>query len=271
MALLVTTISVSQSLGSATFFGSWNGGGGLSNLEVWFEWGYGSFTFNTPRQDKTGINSGNYSATESVSKDRVFKFRAKAESNLGFAQGITINGKTYADPAIFTGLFPGTPTTTECTVSGSVTPNIIESSGAVNIQYRKQGTATWIDLATLVSLSPGAGPTALGGTIAGLDPATAYEARYRIIRDTANNTTAFSNIGTFTTKGSTPVLVGAPLIAINIEVFPPTTVAGALSVTVPLMEISIGVFVPSINISQARVVQMTVVMADKTEIEMIMD
>lgn len=271
MALSVTTVSVSQSLGSATFSGSWNGGGGLGNLEVWFEWGYGSFTFNTPRQDKTGINSGNYNASESVDKDRVFKVRAKAESNLGFAQGTTINGKTYADAALFTGLFPGTPTTTECPVSGSVTPNIIESSASVNIQYRKQGTATWIDLATLVSLAPGAGSTALGGTIAGLTPATAYEARYRIIRDTANNTVAFSNIGVFTTQGSTPVLVGAPLVGINIEVFPPTTVAGSLSVDVPLIEISIQVFAPSINISQARVVRMTVIMADKVETEAIMD
>lgn len=269
MAFTVTTISVSQSPGSVTFFGSWNGGGG-NIVNVWFEWGYASFNFNTPTQNKGEENSGNYNAGESVNKDRVAKTRAKGTADIN-AQGTSINFKTYADAATFTGLSPGTPTTTECPVSGSVTPNIVESSATVNIQYRQQGSGTWIDLGTLVSLSPGAGTTALGGTITGLNPATTYEARYRIVRDTANSTIAFSNIGIFTTQGSTPVLVGAPLIGINITVFPPTTIAGSVTVTAPLVEISIQAFAPSINISQARVVQMTVAMADKVESEAIID
>lgn len=263
MSIVMSMDSIVHSLGSVRFNGSWSGAGGCSDRPfVSFKWGYGSLTFFTPDQDFGGASAGEFSKIESVNKDRTIRVRSIGEGcDSVVDESVTLVSKTFADAPAFTGLFPGTPSQTECAVSGSVTPNIIESTGAINIQYRVQGTATWFDLPTLVNLAAGAGPTALSGTISGLNAGVSYEARYRLIRTTANGTTAYSNIGTFTTAGSTPITIGCPLIITEIEVFPPTAVAGGTTILAPLIETEVEVFVPSIVTSQRRVINMYVTFA----------
>ena len=127
MALNVITGSYTQFVGSVRMEGSWTGAEDPVTLS--FQWGIGSFG-NNSASIVSSLEEGDYTRTPTVDKDRTIKFRAKAVDingpDLGASSG---EFKTYADPAIFnTGLTPGTPTTTTCPVSGSVTPNTHEST-----------------------------------------------------------------------------------------------------------------------------------------------
>lgn len=266
MPFEVFTGGYSQNVGSVDMDGSWSGATGINTpTDLSFQWGYGSFS-NTTSVVSSGAEDGSYSRVPTVGKDRTIKFRAKAN---GMSGGITIFGfssgefKTYADAAIFTaGLTPGVPTTTTCPVSGQVNPKTTESVGTVSMEVRVQGTSPWFPnggaIASGLSGSAGVG---VSGTLTGLNPGTVYEARFKIERNTENNTVNYSAVGTFTTESTAAVIIAPPLMTSTEQMFVPSVVLGAGSVIIssPVMEEIGEMFVPDLVFSQEVVIEKFVV------------
>lgn len=274
MAFTLTAIGVSQSPGNVTFSGSWNGAGEWARVN--FMWGYASFSFHTVDRFFSA-NNGNWSDSDSVIKDRAAKFRAVGTNPSSYRESTTFTFKTYADLASFpTGLTPGTPTTTTVAVTGSVIPNTNESSGSVEIEYRVAGSGSaWSTTGVIVSGLTGTGAIGLTGSITGLVPGTDYEARYKLTRNTANGTVAYSNTGIFTTQASTPVIISVPnIMETDYEMFAPSQVgAGDMVIEVPdIMEFEMEMLVPTIvNTSQKRIIRRQVIIATIVERIVVMD
>lgn len=272
MAFAVATGGVSQGIGSVNFSGSWSGNSGFSFADVWFAWGYASFSNETPHREKTGQGSGSWNDGVSIDKDRNAKFRA-----MGFAtfpdtykQGANVQFKTYADAAAFiSGLTPGTPTITSIPVSGSINVNTVESSAIVTIQYRVQGTAIWSETAPIASGLTGSGTHGLGGSITGLTPNTRYEARYRMLRDTANAQEAFSNVGVFQTLSSIPVVVSVPPM-LMLMTMPAPEISG-VKIAIPPMEMSIIIPMVAVTVAGQTEVGVEFVMANRENVVFIME
>lgn len=268
--------SVGQSAGSVTFNGSWAGqdpsGGGIF---IWFKWGYASFSFNTPTQNFFS-SSGSFSAGESVDRDRDAKVRVVCIDNTGVPhESSTYNFRTYADLAYFpSGLTPGTPGTVSIPVSGSVVPNTRDSVGDVYIEYRVQGTGIWNTTAAIAVGLSGTGSIGLSSTLTGLSPGIAYEARFKFVRNTSNDTVAYSAIGTFTTQATTPVTVSPPVAEMVIEGIAPTSVGGGdviISVAEPGDMILEGFGPEIVNESTERIIEATILLTKSVERTVVMD
>lgn len=235
MALVASTDGYGQTIGQVHMQGSWSGASGADTpVTVSFQWGYGSFGSNTSTEVSAAA-SGSYVKSPSVDADRTLRFRAKAKTPASEVFGTSSGDfKSYANLAIFgSGLTPGTPTTTTCPVSGSVTPNTLESFGTVYAEYRIAGTVLWTqhNPAILTNIS-GSSSNAISSTITGLAPGTAYEARFRIDRTTENDTVAYSPIATFTTQSTAATIIAPQTMLGSGQLLTPTLLLGAGGVTI---------------------------------------
>lgn len=260
MALNVITGSYTQFVGSVRMEGSWTGAEDPVTLS--FQWGIGSFGNNTS-SIASSLEEGSYTRTPVVDKDRTIKFRAKAVDSTGTDFGDSSGEfKTYADPAVFgSGLTPGTPTTTTCPVSGGVTPNTNESTGDVYIEYRIAGTGTWTAVPTpITSGISGSASVPLSATLSGLVPGTAYEARFLIERNTENNGSIYSAVGTFTTASSAQTIISPQLMLATAQMFTPSQVGPNLSVNISpaTMELQAEMLTPAVYVSQQAVINIYV-------------
>ena len=233
-----------------------------------FQWGQGSFGNTTSSIDISGF-SAPFNRVPVVPKDVTIKFRAKVFP-VGDSQDVVFGDssgdfRTFANPAQFPlGLTPGVPTTISCPVTGSVIPNTVESTGDVYIEYRKQGTSTWLEISTPIATGlNGLSAIGLGGTVSGLLPGTIYEARYRIDRNTENSIVNYSNIGTFTTVAASTTIVSPQIMTATANMFTPivtTGPAGARDVIIlpEPMEVLAEMFVPSVFVTQQTIIEMFV-------------
>lgn len=244
MSLVASTDDYNQAIGVVEMLGSFSGANtdaAPPDHKGWFEWGYGSFGSSTSKTTfPPDSESGEFSKNVTVDKDKTVKFRAKASDETGEATGASSGlFKTYAAAATFPlGLTPGTPGTVTCPVSGSVKPNTSESNGTVTIEFRVQGSVPWSETGVIATVS-GSAAVALTGTIGGLTPGTTYEARYKLTRNTENDTIAYSNIGVFTTVGAAATIIGAIVMNASALFLIPTNLTG-LIIEAPLPEDVVG-------------------------------
>lgn len=280
MSIIASTDGYSRNVGSVTMQGSWSGAQSSPTVEASFQWGYGSFG-NTTSIFVSNEQAGSYTRTPTVDKDRTIKFRAKARdlgpnvTHFGFSSG---EFRTFADPATFSGLTPGTPTTNTCPVSGSVIPRTVESTGNVSLEYRIAGTGNWISGGQIASNISGSSSVGLSATLTALAPGTAYEARFKIERSTENSQINYSNVGTFTTQAVPTVVLAPSAMLATMQTFPPTLafgtppgdpppgeVAGSIIINVAVMDVMAEMFTPQPLISQPVVVEVFVQFNDIIE------
>lgn len=260
MALNVITGGHTNFVGSVRMEGDWSGAEDPVTLS--FQWGIGSFGNNT-NVLVSSLESGSYTRTPNVDKDRTIKFRAKAQDINGVDFGDSSGEfKTFADPAVFgSGLVPGTPTTTTCPVSGGVTPNTVESTGDVYIEYRVQGTGTWSAVPSpIASGISGAASVPLSATLSGLVPGTTYEARFLIERNTENAQSIYSSVGTFTTASTSQTIISPQLMLATAQMFAPSSVGPDLTVNISpaVMEAQAEMLTPAVYVSQQAVINIYV-------------
>lgn len=265
MALVAITGGYTQFIGSVRMEGSWTGNNLNDIVFCYFQWGYGAFSNST-----SGLNfteeEGTYTRTPLVDRDRTIKFRARVcieVCNNGLSSG---EFKTYADSAIFPiGLNPGVPTTISCPVTGTVKPRTVESVGDVYIEYRKQGTGSWLEVPTpvLEDIS-GSAAIAVNGDLGGLLPATTYEARFKIVRNTENETVNYSAVGTFTTASSSTTIVSAQVMHATAQMISPIDIqvgspgSRQVNVFAVLMEAEAEMLLPAVYVSQQAIIELFV-------------
>jgi len=269
MAFSVSTDFIGRGLGFVVYHGSWSGSGvsEFCGNQCSFE----STIGDTASQLIYGTSGTYNSGSISCPKDTTITWRAAVYAQCldQLKHGNYSNDKTYADTATFpTGLTPGTPTTTTCPISGSVIPNTVESVGTVTAEYRIQGTSTWIVGPTVATGISGLGSQALAGTLTALTPATIYEARYHINRNTTNSQDAYSAIGTFTTQASTPVVIGPPVMDLNLDMPTPVLVINTIPLAPILalvMDIRFEMLVPTVGSATTRVITRVVLIGGAVE------
>jgi len=267
MALQAFTDGFDQNVGTVNMQGSFTDD--FNNTKrCSFQWGQGSFGNQTSSVDIADY-TGSYDRDPIVPKDVTIRFRAKVFP-VGDSQDVVYGDssgdfKTFANVALFpSGLTPGVPTTNSCPVTGSVNPKTTESTGNVYIEYRKQGTSTWLEIGTPVATGlSGDSSIGLGGSISGLLPGTIYEARYKIIRNTENSVINYSAVGTFTTVGSSNTVVSSQIMLCTAQVFAPSILSGLPGVSnviiTPVTIEALGeMFLPAVFISQQSVIEIFV-------------
>jgi hypothetical protein len=226
MAFRLSVSGPTQSIGSVTFHGTWNGAvvgcsGGPPNVR--FSWGYTAFSFLTPERSGGNNPTGSWSDSASVDKDRGTKFRATGVDCDTGEQSTAISFKTFADQASFGAPSASGITETTATVSINYTPNTNATAGqggstaSLSVFYREQGSAgSYIEAPVASGLSGGSGAGHNKGLV-DLAPSRHYEFFFRAVRDTANLQVLNSAIGVFTTDGPGVPPPGPPPIVAEDE------------------------------------------------------
>lgn len=228
MALVVSTgdpgqLSVNESahLTNVVFYGSW--GGNDFTLKLFFDYGIGAFTTEFAFIGNYCDVSGNFNQTIALTSDKSYIVRARLNAffNSGFCIAETFVGVANAGLKSFKS-WAVTPVNSVDGVASSITAtdalltfsdfkvNTDESTGTAQIEYRKQGDATWIPVGSASGTLSGYGTQSLARTASGLLGSTIYEYRITITRTTSNVTVWSSSIYTFTTSASVPTIQTDP-------------------------------------------------------------
>jgi len=229
VALVVTTgdpgqLSVNEGshLTSVTFYGSWSGSIDFT-LKLFFDYGFSSFTDEFAFVGNYCDNDGSFNQVIVLTSDRNYIVRARVNVffDAGFCIANTFVGTTPASLKDFKS-WAVTPVNSVAGVASSITAtdalltfsdfkvNTDESTGTAQIEYRKQGDATWLPVGSASGTLSGYGTQSLARTASGLLGSTIYEYRITITRTTSNVTVWSSSIYTFTTSASVPTIQTDP-------------------------------------------------------------
>lgn len=171
-------------------------------------WGYADEGENeTPNQDFFEQASGSFAAFALVTRDRVFRWRARGAACEGFlnAQGGVIADKSKADAPT-----AGTPTassvlSSSATIACLFDPKVNESTFAVTMQYRQFGTTPWI-----IAGAAETSAFSISRSVSGLLGSTTYQFRMVGTRTTVNLASWESTIATFQTLADAPTVATDP-------------------------------------------------------------
>jgi hypothetical protein len=210
----VTDAASGISESAATLNGHWTGGtddGFGFSVDAKFLWGFSAFDHETSEANyatENGSHSHALGPGDGLGRDRMIFFEFKARDQDGaFQGGGPLSFKTLADLMAFGTPHCSTTRDTEADVDIDFNPNCVFSTASLKVQYKLlAGAWPGTDGDTISSLN-GTELTNRPFTITGLLANTTYQFRFVAVRDTANDTTATSAVGQFTTSAD-PSAVG---------------------------------------------------------------
>jgi hypothetical protein len=175
------------------------------------QFGIGSLSDGTGNQDINSIAS-DFSNVLTLVADAGYQWRGVAADRdgcVGFATAFAGTGGNKSGAVTATASLPTssavTPTT--ATISDTFFANTRDSTATVKMQYRLQGSGTWLDAPGGTSSYSGYASQSISRNLAGLTAGATYEFRMDMTRDTANDTSLDSATATFTAgSGATLVL-----------------------------------------------------------------
>lgn len=242
MALAVTTNALAQGavdqalhVVEVTFNGSWTGlvfdPDANEEGRFDFQWGVNALTTEGPQGTLDGVygfprsaESGSYQlilghayanfiTTSKLACDKLTcKVRAKGyirDKDTGGTRsvkyGTTTTFQSYAVDATADDPTISNITSVSADLACDYFPNTDESDATVTLQYKRSVDPAWIDAGASDVVS-GYAELSIARSIAGLAAATQYDVRLKIVRTTANSTTAYSDTVNFTTSAAAPTI-----------------------------------------------------------------
>lgn len=180
---------------------------GLYTVFEQSQWGISAVDENT-QNDGTSIDeSASWSSIIGpLTADKTYKFRARAVGNTT-AVGSTKTKRVGAVPA--SSLTPDVtagPTDTTVTIRGRYTPNTLESTATVWLEYKRTVDSIWTQAGAQDTGKTGYSQLSISRSLTGLVASTQYQFRLQLTRNTTTGTTHTSVTSTFTTLAGNPVL-----------------------------------------------------------------
>lgn len=179
------------------------------DVDVGEQWGVSSFYENSQDGGNYAYQPGNWNGVIGpLTADKAYVFGARCTFNRSDGSetkyGTSKGKKSGAVVATASTPTAGTPTATTCDIACNFYPNTFESTAIVYLEYKKTTDVSWTQAGASATGQTGYAQLSITRSLTGLTPATQYQFRLQMTRDTSTGTTLTSATSTFTTANNTP-------------------------------------------------------------------